>query len=65
MKIFVHGFWRGFVENTDGIGIKLFLIMFSLLYDTNVEVSSNYEECDLLIESVFSNDTYLFTPLDI
>jgi hypothetical protein len=60
MKIFVHGFWRGFVENTDGIGIKLFLIVFSLLYDTNVEVSSNYEECDLLIESVFSNDTYLF-----
>jgi len=59
MKLFVHGFWGGFIENTDGIGIQLFLTLFSILYNTNVEICSQFQDCEILFESVFSSETYL------
>ena len=60
MKLFVHGFWNGFMEKTDSTHITFFLDLFQEVFDEGVEIARSFEEADVLLETVFSDKTYLF-----
>jgi len=60
MKVFVHGFWGGFIEKTDPVHCGFFLDLFQRVFGEPVEIGLVPGECDLLLESVFSTHTYLF-----
>jgi len=60
MKIYINGFWGGFVENTDPNKFFVFAELFKKVFDTDkIEVSTNPDDCDVLMESVFSETTYI------
>jgi hypothetical protein len=59
MKIFINGFWGGFIENTDPIKFSFFKNLFELAFNQTIEVGNNPNECDILFESVFSDKTYI------
>lgn len=58
MKIFVNGFWGGFIENTDPVKFKFFKILLENVFGEDVQIG-NLEESDILLESVFSDKTYI------
>lgn len=60
MKLFVHGFWSGFFDKTNALHKDFFIDLFTLVFNEEIEISMNYEECDILLETVFSNETFLF-----
>jgi hypothetical protein len=59
MKVFVHGFWNGFLDKTNPVDISFFIEIFSKVFKENIEIGS-LEESELLLESVFVNNTFLF-----
>ena len=58
MKIFINGFWNGFVENTDPNKFLFFQKIFELAFNEEFSVG-NFNESDILFESVFSDKTYI------
>lgn len=58
MKIFINGFWGGFVENTDPTKFMFFKNLFELAFNEQIEIG-NENESDILFESVFSEKTYI------
>lgn len=58
MKIFVNGFWGGFVENTDPVKFKFFKNLLENVFGEELQIG-NLEESDILLESVFSGKTYI------
>jgi len=58
MIIFVNGFWGGFLENTDPVKLSFFKNLFELTFNENIELG-NFDESDVLFESVFSDKTYI------
>jgi len=58
MKVFVNGFWGGFVENTDPNKFSFFQKVFELAFNEAVSLG-NFNESDVLFESVFSDKTYI------
>jgi len=59
IKVYFNGFWDGFFEKTDPIHVGFFLRLFSDVYNEEVIVSYNLNEADILIESIFTNTTYV------
>jgi hypothetical protein len=51
MKILFNGFWPGFHDRTDPVNVEFFLSLMKEVYDTNVEVTFNINEADILIEN--------------
>jgi hypothetical protein len=60
MKCFVNGFWPGFLDKTDANNYDFFKVLFAQVFNEDVEPCSNMGECDILLESVFSNDIKVF-----
>jgi hypothetical protein len=58
MKIFINGFWGGFVENTDPTKFLFFKNLFELVFNEKIEIG-NENDSDILFESVFSDKTYI------
>jgi hypothetical protein len=58
MKVFVYGFWSGFVEKKDPVNVDFFLSLFSKVFNEECIVGSA-EDSDILLESVFSSNTLL------
>lgn len=59
MKIFINGFWDGFLENTDPN--KSFVLFYILKQIFNEKITiSNLNNSEVLLESVFSEKTYLY-----
>ena len=58
MKVFINGFWGGFVENTDPNKFLFFQKIFELAFNEEILVG-NFNESDILFESVFSDKTYI------
>jgi hypothetical protein len=52
LKLFVNNFWSGFIEKKDVNHIGFFLDLFELVYSEQIVVSTNVNECDILLESV-------------
>jgi hypothetical protein len=59
MKIFINGFWGGFIENTDPIKFDFFKKVFELAFNKTIQIGDNPNDCDVLFESVFSDKTYI------
>ena len=59
MKLYHYGFWDGFVDKTDPTDISFFLDLFKLVFNENIMIG-NLEDSDILLETVYVNDTQLF-----
>jgi len=59
MKVYFNGFWDGFVEKVDPIDIDFFLKLLSDVYNEDVIFTFNLDDSDILVESIFTNKTYI------
>ena len=59
MKAYFNGFWQGFFEKTDPIHIEFFLKLLTEVFNEYIEVSYNIDDADILMESIFTNITYI------
>lgn len=59
MKLFVHGFWYGFMERTDINNVDLFIKLFTQVFEEPIVIGISPDECDILLESVFSQTSLL------
>jgi hypothetical protein len=58
MKVFINGFWDGFLENTDpNTSIVLFYIL-EKTFNEKINIG-NLNNSDILLESVFSENTFI------
>ena len=60
MKLFVYGFWSGFLEGTNPIDISFFINLFQKIFDTEHIELGNFEESDILLETIFESSSYLY-----
>jgi hypothetical protein len=51
--LFCNGFWGGFIENTDGIGINVFIYILENTLNTTISLTSDINTADILLESHF------------
>jgi len=58
MKIFINGFWGGFVENTDPVKFDFFKNLFENAFNEQIYIGK-FQDSDILFESVFSDKTYI------
>ncbi len=59
MKLYVNGFWKGFVEKTDQVHVGFFIDLFGKIFEEEIELG-DLDSSDILLESLFTNRTYLF-----
>ena len=57
MKIFINGFWSNFIEGTE-INYRVFHKLFLMIFNEKIEIG-NLSNSEILLESVFSENTYL------
>jgi hypothetical protein len=55
MKVFMNGFWSGFIDGTNAIHAQFFLDLFESVFGCPITISSDISECDLLLESIFGS----------
>lgn len=55
MKLFVNGFWDGFMDRINPVHIGFFLDLFENVFACNIEISSQIDDCDILLESIFGS----------
>jgi hypothetical protein len=55
MKLFVNGFWDGFVEKTNPVHIGFFLDVFKEVFGSDIQLCSQIMESDILLESIFGS----------
>lgn len=60
MKLFINGFWSGFVDKSNPVHIGFFLQLFELVFNTNIELCDDFNVSDILLETIFDSKTYLF-----
>jgi len=58
MKVFVNGFWDGFTENTDPNKWFFFKYLFNQIFNEPITLG-NLHESNILLESVFSDKTFI------
>jgi hypothetical protein len=58
MIICINGFWDGFIENKDPQKYYFFELLLSKVFNEKIEIG-NLENSDVLIESIFSNTTFI------
>ena len=60
MKLFVYGFWDGFIDKKNPVDIYFFIDLFKKVFETDIEIG-NFEESDILLETIFEPNTYLYS----
>ena len=55
MKLFVNGFWDGFLEKTNPVHIGFFLDLFKGVFGSDIQLCSQIMESDILLESIFGS----------
>jgi hypothetical protein len=55
MNLFINGFWDGFIEEKNPVHVRFFLDLFKNVFSCPIHISSKFEECDILLESIFEN----------
>jgi hypothetical protein len=58
MKVYINGFWDGFISNTDPQNFIFFKILLECVFNKNIQLG-NLNDSDILLESVFSDETFL------
>ena len=58
MKVFVYGFWDGFLDKRDAVHIDFFKQLLGLVFGCEIEVGG-FQDSEILLESIFSNNTAL------
>ena len=58
MRICINGFWNGFIEKTDPQNFYFFELLLSKVFNEKIEIG-NLENSDVLLESIFSNTTFI------
>lgn len=59
MRVFIHGFWDGFGKNNSiPLTFYFFKLLLSKVFNTKIEIG-NIENSDVLLESIFSNTTFI------
>lgn len=61
MKVYVFGFWDGFLENTNAVNFSAFKNLFEKVFQTDIEIGNTPEECDILLETIFEKNTQLYS----
>jgi len=59
MKLFIYGFWSGFIDKTNPVNITFFLDLLKAVFNEEIEIS-NFNDSDILLETIFEKKTYLF-----
>ena len=59
MKVFINGFWGGFTDNNDPVTFDFFKHLFEKVFETDIELG-DLQNSEILFESVFSTETYLY-----
>jgi len=55
MKLFVNGFWDGFIDRTNPVHIGFFIELFENVFGCNIEICSQIDDCEILLESIFGS----------
>ncbi len=58
MKVYINGFWDGFVEKTNGVHFGFFEQLFHAVFNTLPTVTQDIESADLLLESHFASSVF-------
>jgi hypothetical protein len=58
MKVYINGFWNGFIENKDPQKFIFFKSLLDNVFNQNIQIG-NLNNSDILLESVFSDETFL------
>jgi hypothetical protein len=61
MKVFFNGFWSGFHDHTNAVHDVFFTKLMKEIYDTNIEVTHDMTDADILIENTQIAQTYRHT----
>jgi len=56
--VFINGWWAGFVEKTDGVHFGFFQKLLEQTFDTDIRLTTNLEEADILLESFFQSSIF-------
>jgi hypothetical protein len=59
MKLYVHGFWDGFIEKTDVNNVDFFINLFEEVFKERIIIGNSLDECDIFLESIFSRRSIL------
>jgi hypothetical protein len=59
MKIVINGFWQGFLERTNPVHIGFFIDLLTSVFKVDITIVSEPYDADILLESIFHNDTFL------
>jgi len=59
MKLFVYGFWSGFIEKTNSVHIGFFQDLFQSVFNCEIILSNSVQESDILLETIFATDSQL------
>ena len=60
VALFFHNFWNGFIERTDSMDCTFFLTLFEKVFNGPVCITTSPDEANVLIESIFGENTYLY-----
>ena len=59
MLVYFNNFWNGFLEKTDPVNVAFFIKLLSTIYNTEITISNNMNNSDILVESIFGNNSYI------
>ncbi len=58
LKIYFNGFWSGFHDRTNAVNDIFFINLMKEVYDTNIEVTFNLTDANILIENTQITNTF-------
>ncbi len=62
MRVFVNGFWGGFMERTDGVHVAVFERLFQSVFETEVTFTNDITTANVLLESHFAPSVFGLRP---
>jgi len=55
MKVYVNGFWPGFIEKTDIVHVDFFMDLLKKVFNKEIEISNSINDSQILLESIFTS----------
>jgi hypothetical protein len=59
MKVYVNGFWPGFIEKTDIVHVDFFMELFEKVFNKEIEISDSISDSQILLESIFTSSVQI------